>query len=110
MDVNICSVRKRRNRNIARSRRRNNRGEFSARLFNIASIAVVVAAKPLAIGAHRLDKLAFDFGREHRAGPVPPVRQVLAPAFHYGVIPASSMRCAVCSNTLWGTRRPMRTQ
>ena len=68
----------------ARSRRRNGRCEFSARLFDIASIAVVAAAKPLAIGEHRLDTLAFDFGREHRAGPVPPVRQALAPALHYG--------------------------
>ena len=74
----------RRNRNIACSRRRNGRGEFSARLFNIASISVVAAAKPVAIGAHRLDTLAFDSGREHRAGPVPPVRQLLAPALHYG--------------------------
>ena len=63
----------RRNRNIARSRRRNGRCEFSARLFNIASIAVVAAAKPLAIGAHRLDTLAFDLGGKHRPEPVPPV-------------------------------------
>jgi hypothetical protein len=44
MEVNVWSVRMRRNRNIARSRRRKGKCEFSARLlFQRPPLAVIIA-------------------------------------------------------------------